>query len=192
MGRIEIICGPMFSGKTEELMRRLNRAKIARTKFQLFKSQVDNRYSETEVVTHVGNKMECTPLTYCRDILELVEEDTKIVAIDEAQFFSLQFKNTVQSLVGAGKRVIIAGLDMDSDGHAFGHMGDVMSMAEQITKLTAVCESCGSDATHTLRVSNSQGQVLVGEHDHYKAVCRSHWTTNWPQKTNYQEKREAV
>ena len=114
MGKIEVICGPMFSGKTEELMRRLNRAKIAKHKFQLFKPTKDNRYSETDVVTHVGDKMKCTPVIYCRDILELVEDDTKIVAIDEAQFFSLQLKNTVHMLVSSGKRVILAGLDMDS------------------------------------------------------------------------------
>ena len=187
MGKIEVICGPMFSGKTEELMRRLTRAKIAKHKFQLFKPTKDNRYSETDIVTHVGDKMKCTPVIYCRDILELVEDDTKIVAIDEAQFFSLQLKNTVHMLVSSGKRVILAGLDMDSESHPFGPMGDVMAMAEKVTKLTAVCEVCGTDATHTLRVSDTPGQVLVGEHDHYKATCRTHWL----EKTEHYSKREA-
>jgi len=175
MGRIEVICGPMFSGKSEELMRRLKRAEIAKTHFQLFKPSIDNRYSHDEVVSHVGQKMKCVPITTCDAIFNLVGEETSIVAIDEAQFFSAQLLATVVKLVGAGKRVIVAGLDMDSDGIPFGPMGGIMAMAEQVTKLTAVCEACGSDATHTFRKSDIEGQLLVGEHNHYQARCRTHW-----------------
>ena len=175
MGRIEVICGPMFSGKSEELMRRLKRAEIAKTYFQLFKPATDNRYSADEVVSHVGRKMKCEPIQTCNAIFNLVGEETSIVAIDEAQFFSDQLLAVVVKLVGAGKRVLVAGLDMDSDGIPFGPMGDIMAMAEQVTKLTAVCEVCGSDATHTFRKSNIDGQVLVGEHNHYEARCRKHW-----------------
>jgi thymidine kinase len=175
MSRIEVICGPMFSGKSEELMRRLNRATIAKRKFQLFKPAVDVRYSEDEVVSHAGQKMKCTPVKFARNILDLVHKDTQIVAIDEAQFFSPQVLDTVLSLANDGLRVVVAGLDMDSDGVPFGPMGNIMAMAESVTKLTAVCEECGEDATHSLRVSEIEGQLLLGEHDHYRAACRRHW-----------------
>jgi len=174
-GKIEVVCGPMFSGKSEELMRRLNRTRIAKRKFQLFKPEIDNRYSEDEVVSHAGQKMKCTPVKFARNVLDLVDEDTEVVAIDEAQFFSSQLLDTVLSLAQSGKRVILAGLDMDSDGVPFGPMGGILATAESVTKLTAVCEVCGDDATHTYRTSETSGTVLVGEHDHYMATCRDHW-----------------
>ena len=175
MSRIEVICGPMFSGKSEELMRRLNRATIAKRKFQLFKPAVDVRYSEDEVVSHAGQKMKCTPVKYARSVLDLIAVDTEIVALDEAQFFSSQLMDTVLALANRGLRVIVAGLDMDSDGVPFGPMGNIMAMAESVTKLAAVCEECGDDATHSLRISEVEGQLLLGEHDHYRAACRQHW-----------------
>ena len=176
MSRIEVICGPMFSGKSEELMRRLNRATIAKRKFQLFKPSGDVRYSEDEVVSHAGQKMECSPVRYARDILKELRDDPEIVAVDEAQFFSSQLMDTVLSLTTRGLRVIVAGLDMDSDGVPFGPMGNIMAMAESVTKLAAVCEECGDDATHSLRISEVEGQLLLGEHDHYRAAWRKHWS----------------
>ena len=176
MGKIEVICGPMFSGKSEELMRRLNRALIAKRKFQLYKPATDNRYSKDEVVSHAGKKMKCTPIQDARIMIELVKKETKIVAIDEAQFFGPTLLPTILSLVSAGKRVVVAGLDMDSDGVPFGPMGSVMAMAESVTKLRAVCEVCGDDATHTYRRKDCDAaQVLVGEKEFYEARCREHW-----------------
>ena len=176
-GRIEVICGPMFSGKSEELLRRLKRADIAKRPYQLFKPAVDNRYSETEVVSHSGQKMKCTPLAHARDIIERVGEDTKIVAIDEAQFFDLRLIATVLELTERGYRIVVAGLDMDSMGVPFGPMPQLLSIAEEVTKLTAVCEACGEPATHSHRRKGSKtSQLLIGEKDSYEARCREHWT----------------
>tara|TARA_R100000008_G_C3530209_1_gene138841 strand:- start:150 stop:692 length:543 start_codon:yes stop_codon:yes gene_type:complete len=174
-GRIEVICGSMFSGKSEELLRRLNRATIAKRKFQLFKPKVDNRYSETEVVSHSGQRMECEVVDYAEQIMTETQWDTKIIGIDEAQFFGLNLAHVVNSLANRGHRVIVAGLDMDSAGAPFGPMPPLLAVAESVTKLTAVCEVCGNDATHTYRKSDISGQVLVGEAEHYQARCRFHW-----------------
>ncbi len=174
-GKIEVICGSMFSGKSEELLRRLNRATIAKRKFQLFKPKVDDRYSETEVVSHSGQRMACDVVECAEQIMTGTEWDTKIVGIDEAQFFGLNLAHVVNSLANRGHRVIVAGLDMDSAGAPFGPMPPLLAVAESVTKLTAVCEVCGNDATHTYRKSNIAGQVLVGESEHYQARCRFHW-----------------
>ena len=175
-GKIEIICGSMFSGKSEELLRRLNRATIAKRKFQLFKPSVDDRYSETEVVSHSGQRMKCDVVGRAGDILEKVEWDTLIVGIDEAQFFGPDLPHVVNTLATRGKRVVVAGLDMDSSGTPFGPMPRLLAIAEKVTKLTAVCEVCGEPATHTYRKSDISDQVLVGETEHYQARCRQHWT----------------
>ena len=174
-GRIEVICGPMFSGKSEELLRRLNRASIAKRKFELFKPAIDDRYSEDEVVSHSGQAMSCIPLINAHDIVEQVAKDTKIVAIDEALFFDLRLIATILELTEDGKRVIIAGLDMDSRGVPFGPMPQLLAMAEEITKLTAVCETCGEPATHSYRISCDDTQVHVGASGDYEARCRNHW-----------------
>ena len=174
-GRIEVVCGPMFSGKSEELLRRLNRATIAKRKFELFKPAIDNRYSEDEVVSHSGQKMSCTPLSNPYDIINRVAKDTKIVAIDEAQFFDYRLVATVTELTRLGYRVLCAGLDMDSRGVPFGPIPQLMAMAEEVTKLTAVCEVCGEPATHSYRKNSDQSQVLVGAVDSYEARCREHW-----------------
>ena len=174
-GRIEVVCGPMFSGKSEELLRRLKRADIAKRKYQLFKPAVDDRYSKNEVVSHSGRKLNCIALANPYEIIEKVDEDTKIVAIDEAQFFDLRLIATILELTEDGKRVIIAGLDMDSRGVPFGPMPQLLAMAEEITKLTAVCESCGDPATHSYRISRDDTQVLVGASGDYEARCRNHW-----------------
>jgi len=175
-GRIEVVCGPMFSGKSEELLRRLKRADIAKRKYQLFKPAIDTRYSETEVVSHSGQKLSCTPLANAHEIVERVDEDTKIVAIDEAQFFDLRLIATVLELADRGHRVVVAGLDMDSFGLPFGPVPQLLAVAEQVTKLTAVCEECGDAATHTYRHEGCvTSQVLLGEKDSYEARCREHW-----------------
>ena len=175
IGRIEVVCGSMFSGKSEELLRRLNRATIAKRKFQLFKPTIDDRYSKHEVVSHSGQKMVCLPLSEADKILEHVQRDTQIVAIDEAQFYDKGLIPVVLELTRRGKRVILAGLDMDSNGTPFGPMPQLLAMAEEVVKLTAVCEVCGEPATHTYRKSNKDSQVLVGAVDHYEARCREHW-----------------
>jgi len=175
-GRVEVICGPMFSGKSEELLRRLKRARIAKKKYQLFKPLVDNRYSETEVVAHSGERLECQVLKNSYQITDALEEDTEIIAFDEAQFFDSMLLGVTTSLANMGKRVIIAGLDMDSSGKPFGSMPGLMAVAEEVLKLTAVCEECGEPATHTYRRTDEiKGQVLVGSDEHYQARCRDHW-----------------
>jgi len=177
-GRIEIVCGPMFSGKSEELLRRLKRARIAKKKYQLFKPAIDDRYSETEVVSHSGERMECQVLQNSFHLSDQhsLYEDIEIVAFDEAQFFDSMLVSTVISLANMGKRIIVAGLDMDSRGRPFGPMPSLMAVAEEVLKLTAVCELCGEPATHTYRTAEEEKQqVLVGAGDHYQARCRDHW-----------------
>ena len=177
-GRIEVICGPMFSGKSEELLRRLKRARIAKKKYQLFKPSVDNRYSETEVVSHSGERLNCQVIHKAKsyEVKDVLEDNTEIVAFDEAQFFDFTIWEVATSLANMGRRVIIAGLDMDSRGKPFGPMPALMTAAEEVLKLTAVCESCGEPATHTYRHAvEDVGQVLVGAGEHYQARCRDHW-----------------
>jgi thymidine kinase len=175
-GRIEVVCGSMFSGKSEELLRRLKRARIAKKKYQLFKPAVDDRYSDTEVVSHSGERLECQVLQSSFHISDCLNEDTEIIAFDEAQFFDDMLVSTVVSLANMGKRVIVAGLDMDSRGEPFGPMPWLLAVAEEVLKLTAVCESCGEPATHTYRTTEEEKeQVLVGAGDHYQARCRDHW-----------------
>tara|TARA_R110002073_G_scaffold200475_6_gene359722 strand:+ start:5251 stop:5805 length:555 start_codon:yes stop_codon:yes gene_type:complete len=178
-GRVEIICGPMFSGKSEELLRRLKRAKIAKKKYQLFKPAADNRYSETEVVSHSGERLECQVLQNSFHLSDqcYLDDDTEIIAFDEGQFFDSMLISTAVSLANMGKRVIIAGLDMDSRGKPFGPMSSLMAVAEEVLKLTAVCEVCGESATHTFRRTNEKKeQVLVGSIEYYQARCRDHWS----------------
>ena len=177
MGRIEVICGPMFSGKSEELLRRLKRADIAKRKSQLFKPECDKRYSETEVATHSGQKRICEVVEHGREeeILKAVYMDTDVVALDEVQFFGDYIVEVALALSKAGQRVIVAGLDMDSNGRPFGPIPQLLAIAEDITKLTAVCEVCGNPATHSYRKSKSKEQVLVGAATIYEARCRKHW-----------------
>ena len=175
-GRVEVICGSMFSGKSEELLRRLKRARIAKKKYQLFKPAIDDRYSTTEVVSHSGDRLDCQVLKNSYQIIDSLENNTEIVAFDEAQFFDSMLLETVTSLANMGKRVIIAGLDMDSSGKPFGPMPLLLAVAEEVLKLTAVCEECGEPATHTYRKTNEEkSQVFVGADDHYQARCRDHW-----------------
>ena len=177
MGKLEVICGPMFSGKSEELLRRLKRAQIAKQSFILYKPAIDNRYSETHVVTHSGIEMKCHVIHNAESLLSSVD-NSDIIAIDESQFLDENTPNIVEILVKNGKRVIVAGLDMDSSGKPFGPMPNLLAKAEDVLKVTAVCEKCGKDATHTYRHSashSSNDTILVGAGDHYEARCRNHW-----------------
>lgn len=173
-GWVEVICGCMFSGKTEELIRRITRAQIARQKLQVFKPAIDTRYGVEFVASHNSNKINSVPVKSAHEILELLEDSTRIVGIDEAQFFDSAVVDVVERLANRGIRVIVAGLDMDYRGRPFGPMPQLLSIAEQVTKLSAICVVCGAPATRSQRVSQSDETVLVGAHDSYEARCRSH------------------
>jgi thymidine kinase len=170
-GWIEVICGSMFSGKTEELIRRLKRAKIANLKVEIFKPAIDVRYDETKVVSHDSNMIQSTPIENSQTIL-LMAQDVDVVGIDEAQFFDDQIMNVCETLARRGTRVIVAGLDMDYLGNPFGQMPNLLAIADYITKLHAICVVCGNIANISYRKTNQEGQVLVGEKDIYEPRCR--------------------
>lgn len=170
-GWIEVICGSMFSGKTEELIRRLNRAKIAKQKVEIFKPTVDKRYHEEDVVSHNANAIRSTPIDFAQDML-LLGGSCDVVGIDEAQFFDDGLAEVCVKLANSGVRVIAAGLDMDYLGKPFGPMPALMAVAEYVTKVHAICVQCGDIATYSFRSAASEHQVLLGETDSYEARCR--------------------
>lgn len=170
-GWIEVVCGSMFSGKTEELIRRLNRAKIAKQKVEIFKPAIDVRYHEVDIVSHNQTAIRSTPVYSSEEIL-LMTYDCEVVGIDEAQFFDAGIVDVVNKLAENGKRVIIAGLDMDSRGIPFGPMPNLMSIAEYVTKVHAICVVCGDIANYSYRKVPNQQQVMLGESDSYEARCR--------------------
>jgi len=170
-GWIEVISGPMFSGKTEELIRRLKRATFANRKVTIFKPAIDNRYSNNKVVSHDANEILSIQVKRAIEILEYYD-DSDVIAVDEVQFFNEQIIDIVQYLALKGKRVIIAGLDMDSDGKPFGPMPQLLAVSEYITKLHSICVECGSLATHSFRTVDEEGQVVVGAKDKYIPLCR--------------------
>lgn len=170
-GWIEVICGSMFSGKTEELIRRLKRVKIANLKAEIFKPSIDVRYDETKVVSHDANAIQSTPIDNSQTIL-LLAQDVDVVGIDEAQFFDAEIGNVCETLALRGIRVIVAGLDMDYLGNPFGQMPTLLAKADYITKLHAICVKCGNIANISYRKTTQQGQVLVGEKDIYEPRCR--------------------
>jgi thymidine kinase len=170
-GSIEVICGSMFSGKTEELIRRLKRAKFAKMNVQIFKPCIDVRYSEDEVVSHDSHSINSTPISSPAKMLE-ISEDVQVVGIDEAQFFDNSIIEVVQTLANRGVRVIIAGLDTDFLGKPFGPMPALMAVAEDIQKVHAICVRCGSPANHSHRLSKSSELVVLGETDIYEPLCR--------------------
>jgi len=170
-GWIEVICGSMFSGKTEELIRRLKRVKIANLKVEIFKPAIDIRYDESKVVSHDANAIQSTPIENSQTIL-LLAQDVDVVGIDEAQFFDDQIINVCETLALRGVRVIVAGLDMDYLGRPFGQMPYLLSIADYITKLHAICVQCGNIANVSYRKTAQSGQVLVGEKDIYEPRCR--------------------
>jgi thymidine kinase len=172
-GAIEVIAGSMFSGKTEELIRRLRRAKIARQTVEIFKPQIDVRYSVEEVVSHDENSIRSTPVENSANILLYVTNEVDVVGIDEAQFFDKGLVDVVIQLANMGIRVIIAGLDMDFKGKPFGPMPDLMAVADFITKVHAICVRCGNLAQFSHRLSEKEQVVLLGEKDIYEPLCRS-------------------
>ena len=180
-GRLEVICGSMFCGKSEELIRRLRRAIIARQKLQVFKPIIDDRYAGIEKVTsHSGYEIACVPVKASADLLRQIEADTTVVGIDEAQFFDTDLVDVTQDLVNRGIRVIVAGLDMDFRGEPFGCMPELLTKAEYVDKLQAICMKCGEPATRTQRLVNGKPAfyedpiVIVGAAELYEARCREH------------------
>ncbi|PIR16955.1 MAG: thymidine kinase [Deltaproteobacteria bacterium CG11_big_fil_rev_8_21_14_0_20_49_13] len=172
-GWIEVVCGPMFSGKTEELVRRVKLALIAKQRVQVFKPQIDDRYASEYIVSHSEQKVACTPVKNSRDILDLVKDNTRIVGIDEAQFFDEGVTGVCEKLANRGIRVIVAGLDQDFTGRPFGHMPELLAIAESALKLKAVCMSCGGEACKTQRLIRASEQVMVGSGEAYEARCRA-------------------
>jgi len=174
-GSIEVIAGSMFSGKTEELIRRLKRAKIARLKVEIFKPAIDTRYSLVEVVSHDENSILSTPVESSGNIM-LLSGDVDVIGIDEAQFFDNGLIDVSVSLANMGIRVIIAGLDMDFKGKPFGPIPGLMAVADHITKVHAICMRCGDVAQFSHRLSATDKLVLLGEKDEYEPLCRSCFT----------------
>jgi thymidine kinase len=170
-GWIEVICGSMFSGKTEELLRRMKRAVIARQKVEIFKPAVDVRYSVEQVVSHDANAISSTPVESASQIL-LMTHDATVVGIDEAQFFDDEITSVCVTLANRGIRVIVAGLDMDYLGRPFGPIPALMACAEYVTKTHAVCMNCGDLAMYSHRIVNNPQQLLLGEEDTYEPLCR--------------------
>ena len=183
-GWVEVVCGCMFSGKTEELIRRLTRAQIARQKLQVFKPMIDDRYGKEFVASHNANKIESVPVETAYEILAKLEDSTRVVGIDEAQFFDSTIVEVVERLAMRGIRVIVAGLDMDYRGWPFGPMPQLLAIAEQVTKLSAICMVCGAPATRSQRIVHQGDTVLVGAHDSYEARCRAHHQGETESKKN--------
>lgn len=179
-GSIEVICGSMFSGKTEELMRRLKRATIARLKVEVFKPETDTRYSETDVVSHDRNALACTPVAHSSNVM-LLSSDVDVVGIDEAQFFDAGIVDVCQSLADQGVRVIISGLDMDFRRLPFDPMPQLIAIADTVTKVHAVCVGCGAPANYSYRLVEGDARVLLGEQAEYAPLCRCCYL-EWNQK----------
>ncbi len=177
-GWIEVVVGPMYSGKSEELIRRIRRAKIARQKVQVFKPEIDIRYSKDDVVSHCGEKEEAIPINSSNDIMRLLEDDTDVVAVDEVQFLDEGIVEVLNKIADNNKRVICAGLDMDFRGEPFGCVPKLMAIAEFVDKIQAICMVCGNPATRTQRlidgkpVNYSDKIVLIGATESYEARCR--------------------
>ena len=170
-GSIEVICGSMFSGKTEELIRRMKRAQFANQKVEIYKPCIDVRYSDDQVVSHDAHSIPSTPIDSPASML-LLSSDVEVVGVDEAQFFDETIVEVVQTLANRGVRVIIAGLDTDYMGKPFGPMPALMAVAEDVQKVHAICMKCGSPANHSHRLSQSDQLVVLGEKDIYEPLCR--------------------
>ncbi len=180
VGSVEVITGSMFSGKTDELIRRLRRARIARQKIQVFKPTVDTRFEAEKVKSHAGTEFEATPVGSAAEILRQLKGDTTVVGIDEAQFFDPDLRNVVQDLAGRGLRILVAGLDTDFRGEPFGPIPELMALAERVDKLHAICMICGDEAARTQRLIDGRPAryddpvVVVGASEMYEARCRQH------------------
>jgi len=184
-GWIEVIAGSMFSGKSEELIRRLRRAKIARLKVQVFKPEIDVRFSRDHIVSHSEMRHESNAVRTASEILELVEPTTEVVGIDEGQFFDNDLVHVVNTLAGRGVRVIVAGLDQDYTGKPFEPMPQLLAVAEYITKTHAICVRCGQPANYSQRIVEVEGQVVVGASDAYEARCRRCFVPHADAPTRY-------
>lgn len=171
VGSIEVICGSMFSGKTEELIRRMKRAQFAKLPVEIFKPAIDIRYAEKEVVSHDSNSIPSTPVEHSSAIL-LLGGNAKVIGIDEAQFFDDELPNVCIQLANKGVRVIVAGLDMDYQGRPFGPMPNIMAVAEDVYKVHAVCVKCGAPANYSYRFTKEDSVVLLGEKESYEPRCR--------------------
>jgi thymidine kinase len=171
-GLIEVITGSMFSGKSEELIRRLRRSIIARQRVQVFKPALDDRYASTQVVSHSRWRLEAERVTKPAEIIERLDPRTDVVGIDEAQFFDSDVVRVCNHLADLGKRVIVAGLDMDFRGQPFGPIPELLAVAESVEKVHAICTRCGAPASYTQRLTTAQEQVVVGAGDMYEARCR--------------------
>ncbi|MDG1934020.1 MAG: thymidine kinase [Flavobacteriales bacterium] len=171
-GSIEIICGSMFSGKTEELLRRLKRAEFAKQKIAVFKPLIDTRYDARKIVSHDSKSIKSKPVKLAIEILDQID-NAEVIAIDEAQFFDEELIRISNLLANQGKRVIIAGLDMDFLGKPFGIMPDLLAIAEHITKVHAICIECGTAANHSYRLTKNQQLIELGDKLEYKALCRN-------------------
>lgn len=173
-GWIEVVCGSMFSGKTEELIRRLTRAKIARQSVQIFKPAIDTRYDDQKVVSHNQNEIDSIAVQKATDILTILEEmKCQVIGIDEAQFFDKELVKVCQILANQGKRIVVAGLDMDFEGKPFGIMPQLLAVAEYVTKVHAICMCCGKVAAYSFRLTPSKQKILLGEKTEYEARCRT-------------------
>jgi thymidine kinase len=172
IGWIEVVCGPMFSGKSEELIRRLRRAKIARKRVQVFKPTMDDRYSLDEIVSHGDQRMKSTVVTTAKEILTETDGRTQVIGIDESNFFGPELADIVTQLADMGKQVIVAGLDTDYLGRPFSPMPELLCLAESITKTLAICMRCGNPAKHTQRLVGSEDLIVVGASGTYEARCR--------------------
>ena len=176
-GSVEVICGSMFSGKTEELLRRLKRAKFAKLKTAVFKPHVDVRYDNEDIVSHDSHKILSTPVSSASEILSLVN-DEKVIGIDEAQFFNEELVSVSNTLAQEGRRVIIAGLDMDFLGNPFGVIPQLLAIAEHITKVHAICIDCGGIGNYSFRLTKNKELVQLGQKNEYKPLCRQCFNNN--------------
>jgi len=179
-GHLEVICGSMFCGKTDELIRRLRRATIAKQKVQVFKPAIDGRYGLEKVTSHAGSAFDATPISSSTELISLLKPETTVVAVDEAQFFDDGIVAVVEEMAARGLRVVVAGLDMNFKGEPFGCMPELMARAEQVDKLQAICMVCGEPASRTQRLVNGKPAryddpvIIVGASELYEARCRTH------------------
>jgi thymidine kinase len=183
VGWIEVICGPMFSGKSEELIRRLRRAMIARKRVEVFKPAIDNRYSQTEIVSHGDLRMNSQCVANPSEILERIDWRAEVIGIDESNFLGEGLVDAAQRLADSGKQVVIAGLDTDYMGRPFPPMPELLAHAESITKTLAICVRCGNPAKHTQRLRGSEDLIVVGAADMYEARCRRCFEPGIPKQT---------
>lgn len=182
IGWIEVVCGPMFSGKSEELIRRLRRAKIARQRVQVFKPTIDDRYAADQIVSHGDQRMESEAVDGAKDILLKLDWRTQVVGIDESNFFGAELVDIASQLADTGKQVIIAGLDTDYLGRPFTPMPELLCLAESITKTLAICMRCGNPAKHTQRLVESRDLIVVGAAGMYEARCRRCFEPGMPKQ----------